>query len=305
MNIFKGHKTYDEVLDEYLEDRKIELSRCSYLNRMSQFKVITNWMHDQGLNNIALRKIDQPIIARFFRYLGAERNLDRSTCGKYYIIFRTLFRFAAARKYISVVPFENITLPRKKGDFGAKVVQRDELSTLLCDIRDNNFQLYVACLFLYYCFIRPGNELRLMRVGEVDLVAGVVRIPANRAKSRRTEVVTIPTQLVAICKEYGLEGADKSLYIFGKGGKISNRPWSVNALAYKFNFYRDRLGISKDIKFYSMKHTGVTMLAESGVSIRSIMDQCRHTNLSATQHYLKKHAGLVDVRIRDCFPSPV
>lgn len=87
--------------------------------------------------------------------------------------------------------------------------------------------------------------------------------------------------------------------------KPSSKPWSANMLTYKFNAFRDKLHLSKGIKFYSMKHTGVTMLAESGASIRVIMDQCRHANLSATQHYLKRHAGLVNERIRDYFPSPI
>jgi hypothetical protein len=35
------------------------------------------------------------------------------------------------------------------------------------------------------------------------------------------------------------------------------------------------------------------------------MDQLRHTRLEATQHYVKQHAGIVDTRIRNEFPSPI
>lgn len=58
-------------------------------------------------------------------------------------------------------------------------------------------------------------------------------------------------------------------------------------------------------KFYSFKHTGATNLHMSGISMRELMDQLRHTKLDATQHYLKKYCGIVNERIKNCFPSPI
>lgn len=305
MNILKRHKTYREVLREFLDDRCIALSQGTHGNYISKFKIITRWFEQQGLCDVSLRKITDPIVSKFFVYLALERQLDRPTCEKYFLVIRSFFRFAKAHGYINDIPCNMITFPNKKEDRGAKVILKDDLVRLLELIRIDNPQLFLACMFQYYCFIRPGRELRLLKVGDVDITAGVIRIPAQRAKNRRAEVVTMPHQLIDLCREYGLEGADKNLFVFGKGGRISNRSWGYNTLPYKFDQYRDKLGISKDIKFYSMKHTGVTMLAESGAPIRTIMDQCRHTNLSATQHYLKRHAGLVNERIRDYFPSPI
>jgi integrase len=305
MNILKRHKTYSDVLKEFLEDRSIAVSKGTYGNCVSKFKVITAWFIKYGLYDKSLQKITDSTISKFFVYLAVERQLDRPTCEKYFLSIRSFFRFAQMRGYIADIPCNTITFPNKKEDRGAKVILKDDLIRLLEIIRAKNPQLYLACMFQYYCFIRPGRELRLLKVGDVDLAAGVIRIPAQRAKNRRAEVVTMPKQLITLCQEYGLENANKELYVFGKGGKISSRPWGYNTLPYKFDMFRDMLGISKEIKFYSMKHTGVTMLAESGAPIRSIMDQCRHTNLSATQHYLKRHAGLVNERIRDYFPSPI
>lgn len=305
MNILKRHRTYREVLKEFLDDRKIALSERTHRNYISKFKTITTWFDQYNLCDVSLYKITNEVISKFFTHLALDRQLDRPTCEKYFLSVRSFFRFAKARGYIHEVPCNIVTFPNKKEDRGAKVILKDDLILLLQTIRSKNQQLYLACMFQYYCFIRPGQELRLLKVGDVDLAAGVIRIPAQRAKNRRAEVVTMPKQLIELCREYGLEGAGKELYVFGRGGKIAARSWGCNTLPYKFDKFRDQLGLSKDIKFYSMKHTGVTMLAESGAPIRAIMDQCRHTNLSATQHYLKRHAGLVNERIRDYFPSPI
>jgi len=76
-------------------------------------------------------------------------------------------------------------------------------------------------------------------------------------------------------------------------------------LRWRFNNIRNALNLSTSYKFYSFKHTGASNLHMSGISMRELMDQLRHTKLDATQHYLKKHCGIVNNRIRDNFPDPL
>ena len=54
-----------------------------------------------------------------------------------------------------------------------------------------------------------------------------------------------------------------------------------------------------------MKHTGATRLHESGASMRTCMDQLRHTRLSSTQHYIQRHGGVINERVRFNFPEPI
>jgi integrase len=155
----------------------------------------------------------------------------------------------------------------------------------------------------YYCALRPGSEIRLMRAEEVDLGAGVIRIPPDRAKSRRKEIVTMPEQLMVLYKDY-LGDTEGNMFVFGKGGMPGKVPWSENTLRNQFNKYRDNLKMPKTYKLYSSKHTGITRLAESGMPLHIIMEHARHTNLGVTQAYIKRHGGLVDDRIRYSFPNP-
>jgi integrase len=115
----------------------------------------------------------------------------------------------------------------------------------------------------------------------------------------------MPNQLIDLCKEYKLNEADKSLYVFGKQRRPSMDALSVNMFRYRFNKIRDELNLSKGIKFYSFKHTGASNLHNSGMPMRGLMDQLRHKKLDATQKYVKKHIGTVNERIRDEFPSPI
>ena len=147
-------------------------------------------------------------------------------------------------------------------------------------------------------------KIELSKIAQ-DLEQGTIRIPLNTAKSGRTEIVTMPTQLIEICKEYGLSTANKELYVFSKRKTYGTRTLSENVLPYRFNKIRDYFNFPKGYKLYSFKHTGASNLHLSGnISMRELMDQLRHTKLDATQHYVKKHAGIINTRIRDNFPCP-
>ena len=303
MIIFKKQKEFLEVLKEYLLMREIEVSRHTYCSDLSQIKCFVNWLAINKYQTLIIKNINQSIISSFFVYLAKEQDLDRTTCQKYYINLRMIFAFALEKKYIKQNPFNHIVFPCKKEDKGAQVIPTEECIQLLTKIKESDFQLYVACMCQYYCFIRPGFELRLLLVREIDLNLGIITIPAIRAKNRQAESVTIPIQLLDILKVYGIETADKHHYVFGKYRVPGTIPHSINMLTYRFNKYRDELGLSKKYKFYSMKHTGAMALHHAGCPMRNEMDQLRHKNLAASQHYLKKHGGLIDNKIRYDFPE--
>lgn len=306
MNPFRKYKTYDEILPGFLTDKGIELKARTYLNYVSKTKLFTAWIRDKGLTETPLRKITGEQISQFFIYLAKERDLDRPTCEKYFLVLRSVFRYALKRGEVDAVPFDLVTFPKKKADKSAEVIAPDHLRLILDEMKQKDRQLYLAAMIQYYCFIRPGTELRLLKVKDIDLANGTIQVSTGHAKNGHKRIVTMPVQLIEICKEYEIDKTDKELYVFGKHRKPENRPLSVNMLAYRFNLIRDRLGLPKGYKFYSWKHTGATALHNSNVvSLRGLMDQLGHSRLSATEHYIKRCAGFVNNAIRESFPSPV
>ena len=294
-------KTFDDLLTDFLSDRKVAVSKHTYNGYSSKLKIISAWLK---ANNVTITAFDDKSIAKLFNYLVLERGSDRTTCKNYKIALGMLFDFALKWGYVAEKPLFNlITYPEKKEDKGATVISQSDLSKLLKTMEKSKRQLHLAFMTEYYCALRPGSEIRLMRVKEVDLVAGVFRIPPDRAKSRRKEIVTMPEQLIALYKPY-IEHTCKDFYVFGKGGKPGKVPWSESTLRNQFNRYRDKLKLPKTYKLYSGKCTGLTRLAESGIPIHNVMDHARHTSLSVTQRYLKRHGGLVDERIKYSFPNP-
>ena len=71
----------------------------------------------------------------------------------------------------------------------------------------------------------------------------------------------------------------------------------------RFNAIRDELGLSKEYKFYSWKHTGATAAVDAGIPERHLMDQLRHKSFEATDHYFRRHRGYQSPAIKENFPE--
>jgi integrase len=305
MELFRKYKTIEEVLPGFLLEKQVGIQAKSFYPYNWCSKVFIDWLSEHGLLNQPMRKITSDNVKDFFYFIGLEKELDRTTCEKYYLNLRQLFEYAKKRKEINDVPFDDIILPRKKRNYGAEVITDEDLKILLPVIKSKDPQLYLASMIQYYCFIRPGKELRLMLISDIDLVNGLLTVRQELAKNKRRQVVTVPDQLLKIFHEYEIHKADKTLYVFGNKKRFGRVPCSVNMLRWRFNKIRDELKLSKGYKFYSMKHTGAKKLHLSGLPMFDQMNQMRHTKLDVTQRYLGRYCGTVNNQIRDNFPSPI
>lgn len=307
MNLFKkSHRTFDEVSSEYIRSRQGKLAPRSVSNHRSKIKIYSEYLESVGLAKTPMHRIDRHMIASFLNdYLPVERSLDRPTIDKYFMVLKSVFRYAQKLGETDSVPFDLYEPSKKKEDKSAEIISPEHLKILLPYMEKHDPQLYFAAMMEYFCFIRPGTELRLMRVRDVDLAQGIVLVIQEHAKNGHKRILTMPKQLIEICKRFGVGKANKDLFLFGRNHSFDSHPVSVNMFSYRFRLIRDRLKLPKGYKFYSFKHTGATMLHNSNVvSLRGLMDQLGHSKLSATQHYIKGHAGTIDVAIRNLFPDP-
>lgn len=148
--------------------------------------------------------------------------------------------------------------------------------------------LWLACEILYYCAIRPGTEMRLLKVGDIDFNKKTICIRAELAKNKTTETVLFPYELLEHMLSLNVHMYDKNLYLFGKYGTPSACPMGKNTMRNRFNHYRELLHISEDKKFYSWKHSGALSAIDNGATIYDVKDQLRHKSIMTTEEYLKK-----------------
>ncbi len=157
--------------------------------------------------------------------------------------------------------------------------------------------LWMACVLQYYCFIRP-NELRQLKVENVNLSAGYIEIQGSVSKNRKTQKVSIPTPLYNEINS--LIHFDPELFIFGGPGPV---PPSRDKLSKVHKKMLETLKIKGRYGFYSWKHTGVVKAWRAGLNIKDLQMQLRHHSLDMVNEYLKNLGVMDSDRIRDLFPA--
>ena len=307
MNILKRYKKFDEVVEAFLPEKRIQVCKKAYLSYTRAAVVFNDWLKSQDLDGKPLYKITSQHIADFSIYIAGLK-YDKPTCAKFIMNLKVIFKYALKHQEIEKLPFDRdlIILPKKGKDHSAALIPSHIVPELLADIKVNDTQLFLACMLMFYCGIRPGREVRLIQVRNFDLKDGVLTVDAEVSKNGKTGRITMSDELIEICKAYGIEDAEPNLYVFGKRGRIGVKPISENMLRFRFNKYRDKFNLSTDVKLYSWKHIGASYLVHSKiVDILQLKDHLRHSNLSATQHYVKKIIGDKNEAIKTNFPNPL
>jgi integrase len=271
----------------------------------SRCRIFRLWIDANGYSSVDITAIDNSIIVPFFTYLRNDRQLSRRAYNSYAEILIAFFNFVIKQKGMTENPVHTLPDNRNNKDMGAERIQRDDLRRLYSALDSEDRQLALACRFEYYCGLRPGYEVRLLRVGDIDFREGYskVRILAfNSKKKQRREVILPDDFRNYLVTEWQLHKYDKNLYIFGQKGKPGMAAIGKNTLRRRFNKIRDRLNMPIEYKLYSMKHTGATMLAEQGEPIINIRDHLGHTSIATTEHYLNRHGVNNSPTIRHNFP---
>jgi integrase len=71
----------------------------------------------------------------------------------------------------------------------------------------------------------------------------------------------------------------------------------------RFNKFRDELNLSKEIKFYSWKHSGASELKDAGANMYEIQRHFRHKSVTTTEQYWRKRLGGTKDNIKKSFPD--
>ncbi len=291
-------------LNEFLLGIEETLRPNTLKTYRSKLRIYCAWLDNNSYGDIDVSAVSTKIIKEFMRYLSVDCDRDRLTVEKYIQILRAYYKHLVKIGRMNINPVKDIPLPPKKCDMGARPINSNDMKDLLPAIREHDPQLYLACMFVYYLSLRPQQELRLLKIKDVDLYNNIVTIIDGHAKVKR-RTVNIPIALRELCAEYLLSRYNREYYVFGRLGVPGPEPTGKNTLRNRFNRVRDKCGLPDTYKFYSLKHTGGGKLLENGVTIEEIRDHMGHKSIDTTSRYLRRHFGTRSRRIIEDFPPPV
>lgn len=212
------------------------------------------------------------------------------TYNNYLMFFRLLFSWLIQYNYCSTNHFTAIKKLKQKDK--NRIPIPDEIrDSLRVYLEEKNKNFLCAMLLCYYCFMRP-KEICLLKVEDIDLEKGLVKVDESIAKNDHSSTRTIPQDLIH-CLSKIIPADSKNLYLFSEGehGDYSFCPGRKAIDSRKIGKYWEKLrgilNIPKNITFYSLKDTGIIQMSRDGVSWKDIQDQADHSSGDITRLYAK------------------
>lgn len=269
----------------------------------SKLRMFEAWLASKNSSDIDVSCIDQPMVYDFFAFIINDLKRSAITIKKYRQILNAVFEYIRKDRKLFVNPCFDLPNTKRINDQTPQPIQKFDIEPFKEAIRERDPQLWLAISFEYYCFLRPGKEVRLLKIGDIDFGRGMIRVSAVNSKTTERQV-PIPTPfLLTIRNEYKLHTYEKSFYVFGKQGDPGPDHLSKNKLRYRFVKFRKDLNMPDMYKLYSWKHTGNVEAELSGIPLRDLQHQNGHTSIKTTEGYLKNKRGVVSNNIVNKFPE--
>lgn len=269
---------------------------------VSKARMMADWSEAKR-GQIDITAFDNDMVLSFFSYLIEDKRLADGTIGDYRQIISSIFEYVKGLGKIIENPVYNIPKGMDK-DMAPRPVAEFDIEVFRDCISKDDPQLWMAIEFETYCFLRPGKELRLLKIRDIDFARGLINVDRFRSKTNRERHATVPRHfLLKLRNVYKLQDYDKDFFVLGNEYKPGPTCLGKNNLKNRFNTFRKRLNMPYTYKLYSWKHTGNSLALDSNISMYALRDQNGHSSVQITEIYTKNKLGTVSKEIQDNFPN--
>ena len=282
----RGYTALETIFDRYkttidrMDGRKTRLGYYSHINRFNQY-----------LKTLPLRpqyayQITKPFIVGFLDWIYYDEGVSAITRNNYRDWCFHFCQFMVDRGHLHENPVATIkNLPRTEKV--RKPLSPEELIQLKKYLqRTGNLHFYLACLFLYYGFIRPAEMIHI-KLEDISIKECSLRISGSHAKNKKDAKVALNNDILRLLLDLKTFQSPDSYYLFGKGFRPSKKIGEPQQFRRFWEKIRKALHWPKSLQFYSLKNSGIRDLANK-VGIVEARDQARHSDIAVTNEYLPR-----------------
>jgi len=299
----KANRSFNYFASMFLNERTSGMEESTVQTYRSKPRIFDAWLKREHMDQADITALDNPTIIRFFMFLNNEHKSSDITYNKYKNILNAVFNYVLDQGKVTHNPVQRIPKCFRVVDQASKPINPEHIQKIILRLKQNP-QLYLFAMFEYYCFMRPGKEIRLMKIGWIDWGNGVIKVPVANNKTKLVKMPIIPDELMHIMmKDYKLHTYPKDYYVFGREGEPGPQYLGKNTMAYRFMKIRKELDLPEDYTLYCFKHTGNSMLRRSGAASYDRMMQNGHTSIKTTEIYDRDKFGFESEHIRKNFPA--
>ena len=125
------------------------------------------------------------------------------------------------------------------------------------------------------------NELRLLKIADVDLHRKQIHI--KQGKGKKDRYVVLSNFIIQKLQSY-LNNYQPQVYLFE--GQTPREPMGERSIQYVINEALQKTTIKKQASMHTLRHSFATHLLEDGVNIQSIQKALGHSDMRCIGFYL-------------------
>ena len=270
-----------EALEKITQIRiQNNITSVSTLPRQKSYRnIFEAYLTKKKLNTLNVSQIQKTHIIYFIDGIVGKA----TTKNTYLSYVKAIFASFLEKEWINEDPALKIK-KLKETESESVAFLPEDISPLKELIMLHSTELYVFCMFVFYCFVRP-IELRRLLVKNVNIKDRKISISGTNSKNKKTLTVMIPKQLAKILDNTDfLKDRKPNEPLFADK---NDKNYSKNQYSVAFTEILKNNDYPKEYSLYCWKHTGVTETYKLTKDIKYIQQQCRHQSIEETSKYLK------------------
>jgi integrase len=287
----KNHVSITNYLDIVLENNKNRYYGRTYLDKKHDLKVFKEFITFKNYKHLAFDEFEKKHAYEYQNYLINKKYAGKTVNCRMQSI-STFYNDALRSEMIAKNPFQGIRRIKEVKTGINRAYNEIEISLIKEVLKDDYKDLWICCMLMFYCFIRP-NEIRQIKIKHVNLKSKKLFVGSNESKNKKACYIDMPDPVCELIKEYLKGETDKDLLLFTCNGIPGSRMLGRNHLRERYNEALKNIELDNDLTFYSWKHTGVVKAYKSGIDIKSLQIQGRWHTIDMMDNYLKS-LGLVE-----------
>ena len=155
----------------------------------------------------------------------------------------------------------------------------EDVQLLLEEIHEFSKTLFICCLLVYGCLLRPHREVRELSWGDFSQDLKYIFLSGNRNKSSKNRVVPVPHYV-----RVHLSKKEEQLNIFSGREKAFSSDYFKTLWR---RFRKNSIYLKPEQTLYSFRHTGAIDIYKRTGSIEKLKTAMGHSNIVVTLTYLR------------------
>lgn len=276
-------KATKKLAREYMVYLQVEkgLSKNTIASYTHDLKLYLDFLQERKI--FSFNDVTSEIMRDFTSKL--HEDFDSSSIGRILSTLKGLHKFLLREGYVERDPLGNIPTPKKAFKL-PNVITIDEVNKLLTSVFPPTSQGLRdrAILELLYATGMRISEIAYLRLGDLDLEEGFVRVFGKGSKER---VIPVGSKALEATTSYLKAGRprlargvlDESLFLNVRGKGMTRQGfWKI------LKGYARRAGL-EHVTPHTLRHSFATHLLHGGADLRAVQEMLGHASISTTQVY--------------------